>query len=79
MPTEPRGPMPRSDLSEVSLSELFERARRVADYATLLRERGELILEFRRRDLSWRQIEEHTGWPQASVRRWLKHYKALYL
>lgn len=77
MPTEPRGPMPRSDLSEAPLSELFERARRVADNATLLRERGALILEFRRRELSWRQIEEHTGWPHSNARRWLKRYVAL--
>jgi hypothetical protein len=77
MPTEPRGHMPRSNLSEAPLSELFERAKRVADNSALLDERGALVVEFRRRDMSWRQIEEHTGWPHSNARRWLKRYVAL--
>jgi len=77
MPTEPREDNPRPNLSEVPLSELVERAKRVADNSTLLAERGALVVEFRRREMSWRQIEEHTGWPHSSARRWLKRYSGM--
>jgi hypothetical protein len=69
-------PGPPVDLSQVPLSALFELAR-AYDESFLTRKRGELLAEFRRRRMSWRKIEEHTGWPHASARRWLKRYEAL--
>lgn len=57
------------------MAELVVRAKRVRDNSTLIEERGQLTTEFRRRELSWRQIEEITGWPQANARRWLRLYE----
>jgi hypothetical protein len=70
------GPLPQSHLSGASLPELISRAQRVRDTTTLLIERGQLVVEFRRRELSWRQIEQQTGWPQSSARRWFRQYLA---
>jgi hypothetical protein len=68
MPTEPEGtPLP---LSEVPLAELIARARRVADNEALMAERAQLVRELRRRGLSWRQIQQETGFPHSSARRW---------
>lgn len=52
------------------MDELVARAKRVRDNSALLRERGALVVEFRRRGMSWRQIEAATGWPHTSARRW---------
>lgn len=72
MPTSPDPQEPPPPLSEVPLAELIARARRVADTAALMRERIALVEELRRRGLSWRDLEQQTGFPQSSARRWVK-------
>jgi lambda repressor-like predicted transcriptional regulator len=54
------------------LAELIARARRVADTEALMTERKELVAELRRRGFSWRQLQQETGFPHSSARRWLK-------
>jgi hypothetical protein len=74
MRADPCGP---ATLSEAPLSEIFELMRLHADDTPLVKVRGGAVQELRRRGLSWRQIEEKTGVPHASARRWLKRYLAL--
>lgn len=68
---------PHVDLSEVPLSEIFEQMRLYSDDTPLVLVRGRAVLELRRRGMSWRKIEEKTGVPHASARRWLTRYLAL--
>lgn len=74
MRADPSGP---ATLSEAPLSEILELMRSCADDTPLVRMRGSAVAELRRRGFSWRKIEEQTGVPHASARRWLKRYLAL--
>lgn len=69
MSQDPDDSVPTDPLPEVSMAELIERAKRLADVHA---ERGELMLALRARGLSWRQIEAETGIPQANARRWAR-------
>lgn len=74
MPMNPDERVPDDPLPEVPMTELIERARSLADRASLMRTRGELIVAMKARDMSWREIEAKTGIPHGSARRWAALY-----
>jgi hypothetical protein len=65
---------PPDPLPGVSLAELISQARELADTDTVMRRRGEIVVSLRSRGLSWRQIEQKTGMPQVSARRWAERF-----
>lgn len=58
------------------MAKLLDQARKVADNESLMRTRGELMHELRKRGLSWRDIQRETGIPPSNAIRWERRYLA---